>query len=171
MTDANLDTALHCDMSPRQQDLVRSTQAPWRRMSAGLGLGLLAMALSTTPSLAGGPASTAAAAAEPGAATLAQIERLIGLAPCTSDQQCRVAGIGARPCGGPESYRAWSTQNTSAEKLEQCLRDHADERTRWHEKVGRLSTCEFRLPPLAQCLREGAQPGRCVLVPQSQSVR
>ena len=101
---------------------------------------------------------------------MARIDQLIGQANCTSDEQCRVAGIGARPCGGPESYRAWSTQGTPAAELEQHLQDYARERQRWHEKMGLMSTCEFRAAPHVRCERPG-QVGRCVLVPAAAGLR
>ena len=157
-------------MTSRPIDPNRWPQArSWRLLQAGLTLGLLATAVGGMPARAAGPAS--AAADDPGTKTLAQIEGLIGPAHCTSDLECRVAGIGARPCGGPESYLAWSTQTTPAEKLDPCLKDYAEQRRRWHAQSGRLSTCEFRAAPVARCLSQGSQPARCVLVPQAQGVR
>lgn len=96
---------------------------------------------------------------------LARIEQLIGSAACETDSQCQAAGIGERPCGGAESYRAWSTASTQAKAMEETLLAYAQERLRWHEKVGVMSTCEIRPVPAARCERtsSGAQPGRCVL--------
>ena len=42
---------------------------------------------------------------------------LIGDAACASDAECRTIGVGARACGGPQSYRAWSTRRTDAAAL------------------------------------------------------
>src|SRR4051812_43410739 len=49
--------------------------------------------------------------------TLARIHALVGTPSCTDDSQCRSLAIGARPCGGPESYLAYSTARTSEAEL------------------------------------------------------
>ena len=108
------------------------------------------------------PAS--AAAGEAGAPALEQIERLIGQPRCTSDAQCHVVGIGSRACGGPESFRAWSTLTTRAGALDPPLQAYASERQRWREKTGLMSTCELLPVPRARCERVGTEPGRCLLV-------
>ena len=117
---------------------------------------------------ASGPALVATAegakAAEAGAPALAQIDRLIGQARCTADEQCRVAGLGSRACGGPESFRAWSTQTTSATALDKQLQSYANERQRWSETAGLMSTCEMLPVPASRCEAASNQPGRCVLV-------
>lgn len=114
-------------------------------------------------------------AAPPGAPraheALKQIDRLIGAARCREDSQCRVAGIGARACGGPETYRAWSTMHTDARALDTWLQVYAQERQRWHEKVGLMSTCEVVPAPGARCARERGAVGRCVLDPTAAGQR
>ena len=122
---------------------------------------------------ASGPASRPAStpAADDGAAALGQIDSLIGAARCTADDQCRVAGVGSHSCGGPESYRAWSTAATPAPKLQQRLQAYAQQRQRWRDKVGLLSTCDLQPPPSARCDRVGTEPGRCVLVPAGGGLR
>ena len=67
-------------------------------------------------SSAGQPKPRPAPAAPPGD-TLAQIRALIGTAACTDTSQCRTVGIGARPCGGPQAYLAWSTAHTDGAAL------------------------------------------------------
>ena len=94
---------------------------------------------------------------------LAEIGQLIGDAKCGSDQQCRVAGIGALSCGGPESYRAWSTASTDAKKLTRLLEAYATERQRFNEAAGLMATCEVKPAPAARCERTGTAPGKCVL--------
>jgi len=123
------------------------------------------------PPPAGGPPAAAAPRGAAGEAQLQRVQALIGSARCTADAQCRVIGIGDRPCGGPESYLAWSTTQTDAQALEAAARAHADERRRWHEKAGLMSTCEFRPPPAARCDRRAEGDGRCVTVPQREAQR
>ena len=129
----------------------------------------LLAAAACVPACASGPAS--APVVDAGATSLAQIERAIGAARCTADDQCRVAQIGSRGCGGPETHRAWSTLTTSAPALEALLQTHALERQRWRDKVGLLSTCEALPAPGAVCNRQGDGAGRCVLVPAGSGQR
>ena len=59
--------------------------------------------------------SCGCAGADSPATTEAQIDRiraLIGDAACDSDDQCRTVPVGAKACGGPEYYLAWSTKRT-----------------------------------------------------------
>lgn len=86
-----------------------------------------------------------------GAASLRRIEALIGVPRCDRDEECRVADIGHRPCGGPEDFRAWSTRVSDAQVLESALERHADERRRWQAKTGELSTCVMLPRPGALC--------------------
>ena len=44
----------------------------------------------------------------------AAIRALIGDAACDSNAQCHAVGIGARACGGPSAYLAWSSLRTDA---------------------------------------------------------
>jgi len=101
----------------------------------------------------------------PEARALTRIDTLIGAASCDNDAQCRVAPVGHRSCGGPESFRAWSIRVTEAGALESALHDHAQERQREQEKSGEMSTCQVLPVPAAACLVgvAGADGGRCVL--------
>ena len=105
------------------------------------------------------------AADESAEVVLQRIERAIGEARCADDAQCRVAPIGASPCGGPEGFRAWSTRDTDAATLEPLLRRHATLRQAEHERSGLRSTCLLLPTPTARCARSGASAGRCVLMP------
>ncbi len=63
----------------------------------------------------------AAADAPAGAeAPMEKIRALIGDAACDSDAQCRTIAIGAKACGGPEAYLAWSTKRTDATALREA---------------------------------------------------
>lgn len=97
-------------------------------------------------------------------AILSRIRLLIGDAACTSASQCQVLPVGARPCGGPDSFLAWSTQRTDAAALMALAKAHAVQRQREDDKSGRQSTCEVLPTPLASCLfAEAGQAGRCTL--------
>jgi hypothetical protein len=97
---------------------------------------------------------------------LARIIDLIGPATCADDNQCRVIGIGALPCGGPERYVPWSVSATAETALRDSAARYAEVRRRHYESIGLSSTCVVQPEPGARCERSrGDAPGRCVLVP------
>lgn len=117
----------------------------------------------TDPPLASGAQPAAPVAEPPG---IRQIEKLIGDAACTSDSECRVIGVGALACGGPEAYRAWSVTRTDTRALEDAAARDAAIRRQEIERAGMLSTCAIKPVPGATCARTTAQGGvgRCVLI-------
>ena len=122
--------------------------------------------LRTAAALAVVVACAAAHAQRPDEATLAQIEQLVGTAPCDADDACRVAGLGSRPCGGPERHLAWSAAHTDARALAELTARYADQRRALHEATGRLGTCSILPDPGSRCERPAqGGAGRCVLVP------
>jgi hypothetical protein len=115
---------------------------------------MLACAACTTragdpPATAGGPAKPAPVAA--GADTLGQIRSLIGTAECSSDSQCQVLPVGARACGGPASYLAWSSAKTDAAQLQALAERHKAEQQADNLATGRISTCIAIAPPAVAC--------------------
>jgi hypothetical protein len=90
-----------------------------------------------------------AAAAPP--ATLAQIQALVGTPSCSSDSQCHSLAVGAKPCGGPEAYLAWSSAHTNPEKIRALGERYAAERKAEGTRRGMVSDCRFQLDPGAQC--------------------
>ena len=114
----------------------------------------LARCAQTTPV----PAA-AAAASEPESARLGrELRALIGPAACSADSQCRTLAVGAKACGGPAGYLAWSTQGTDAQKLTALAVRHADAQRRETETAGMRSNCMFVPDPGAACVA-----GRCEL--------
>lgn len=105
------------------------------------------------PAVAGGPAKAAPVAA--GAGTLGQIRALIGAADCSSDSQCQILPVGARACGGPASYLAWSSAKTDAGQLQALAERHKAEQQADNMAAGRISTCIAIAPPAVAC-RAGA---------------
>lgn len=126
----------------------RRLLVPW----AG-AVGLLALALTAC---AGEAAKSPAASSS--APLLAQIEAEIGDAACSSDQQCRTLALGAKSCGGPERYIAWSTARSSGDKLAALGERYKAERTAENARTGQVSNCMFVVDPGAQC-----QAQRCML--------
>ncbi|MGX4641817.1 hypothetical protein [Massilia sp. SYSU DXS3249] len=101
--------------------------------------------------VAGQPSKPAAPVAATRPDTLGQIRSLIGTAACSSDNQCRIVPIGARPCGGPSSYLAWSSASTDAAQLQALADRYKAEQQASNEASGRISTCIAIAPPAVAC--------------------
>lgn len=99
-------------------------------------------------------------AAPPPGDTLAQIRALIGTAACTDNSQCRTIGIGARACGGPQAYLAWSATHTDGAELAALAEKFKLEREAANAASGELSNCQFFPDPGASC-----RAGICQLNP------
>jgi len=99
--------------------------------------------------------ATAAAPAESDAPT-EKIRALIGDAACDSDAQCRTIAIGAKACGGPEYYLAWSTKRTDPAALHAATAGDGAIQVLPPRRPGMRSNCAFVTDPGAYC---GAPPG------------
>lgn len=127
---------------------------------------LLALAACTacsaaTPEARQAPRGTQAppaAAGEPGD-TLARIRALVGTPDCSSDAQCHTLALGARPCGGPESYLAWSSGKTQQAELQALGERYKEERRAANAADGRASTCQYMMDPGAVCRAGTCQLG------------
>lgn len=98
------------------------------------------------------------AAAGEGAQLLVLIRAEIGDAACSADAQCRTLPIGARACGGPAAWWAWSTASADGAKLQTlAARLHAVEQERLLRE-GLLSTCIALPDSGAACVA-----GRCAV--------
>ena len=84
-------------------------------------------------------------------------QTLIGDAACDNDTQCATIGIGAKACGGPSSYLAWSTQRTDGERLRALVERDAEAQRKAMAARGMLSDCAVVPDPGAYCDRT---PGR-----------
>jgi hypothetical protein len=91
--------------------------------------------------------------------TLARIRALAGTPSCSSDAQCHSLPLGARACGGPESYLAWSSATTSQADIEALGERYKEERRAANTAAGRVSTCQFLMDPGAVCRAGTCQPG------------
>lgn len=106
-----------------------------------------------------------APATEPESARLGrELRALIGPAACSADAQCRTVAVGAKACGGPAGYLAWSTQGTDAEQLEALAKRQAAAQRREVEASGLRSNCAMVTDPGAACVA-----GRCQLATQASA--
>ena len=90
-------------------------------------------------------------AAPDGSKTLAELRALGSNAACSADQQCKTLPLGAKSCGGPESYLAYSTANTSPDKAKALAERYRKEREAENKASGMVSDCRFLMDPGAQC--------------------
>lgn len=106
-----------------------------------------------------GTAPTATPTPAPGGANLAeQIKKEVGDAACDAPQQCHTLAIGAKACGGPERYLAWSNKSSDGKTLKALAQAQADASRKLQQSDGMMSTCAIVTDPGATC-----QAGRCVL--------
>ena len=108
-------------------------------------LALAGLAISSCAAGDDAPGSSAAGS------SMARIHALIGGAACESDAQCRTVAVGAKACGGPQSYLAWSTAKTEPEALmSEVMRLQLEEK-REAVRSGLASTCSIVRDPGAYC--------------------
>jgi hypothetical protein len=88
-----------------------------------------------------------------------EITELIGEAPCNNLVNCRVVGLGARPCGGPEEYVAYSTWK-NRDQIQIRALEYNFLREELLAAEPRAGTCEVLSEPRAACVS-----GRCVVAP------
>jgi hypothetical protein len=86
------------------------------------------------------------------------IEEQIGNASCSQSKQCRTIAIGANPCGGPESYKAYSLQESDEVQIESLAVQYGAVRKTLHAKLGRMGACIVIPEPSVQCKEQ-----KCVL--------
>lgn len=104
-----------------------------------------------------GSAPTATPA--PGGASLAeQIKAAVGDAACDAPQQCQTIAIGAKACGGPERYLAWSNKSSDGKQLTALAQAQAEASRKLRQSDGMMSTCAIVTDPGATC-----EAGRCML--------
>lgn len=89
-----------------------------------------------------------------------ELSRLIGDADCDNSAQCRSIAVGAKACGGPSRYLAWSIKRTDEAALKAWVSKQATAQREENGRVGLVSDCAVVNDPGASC-----QAGRCVLSP------
>lgn len=94
---------------------------------------------------------------------LRAIREQVGNPQASSRDECRIAGIGHRPCGGPERYLLYSTQTTDEVKLLPMLQRYNALVRQRVEDEGMVGTCET-LPEPGVIVRGGV----CVATQQAR---
>ncbi|RTL32730.1 MAG: hypothetical protein EKK53_29050 [Burkholderiales bacterium] len=97
-------------------------------------------------------ASCAQTPPEPASQRLARdLRTAIGPARCTADSQCRTLPIGAKACGGPAGYWAWSTLNTDAQAVQDLAARQGKAAREEVAASGMQSNCAIVTDPGARC--------------------
>ena len=94
------------------------------------------------------------------------LRREIGDAACDSDDQCRSVGIGAKPCGGPQAYVAWSSLRSDANRLTALVAKHRAAAEQDNARSGKLSDCAVLAQPSARCLPRAGNGQRACQIDQ-----
>ena len=102
-----------------------------------------------------------AAPAQSAAALMEPIKALIGDAECDHPTQCQVVGVGAKACGGPSGFLAWSVKNTDQPALLAAVQAQAAAEKEENKTNGRASDCMLNPAPGATC-RPRASDGKKV---------
>lgn len=127
-------------------------------LAGALGLSaLMALPGARASAPSGGSVDTTPAAQRGG------IQALIGTAACSTDADCRTSPIGAKACGGPEAYIAWSVRVTDEAALGSALAGYGTAQQAAIARDGRVSNCEFVTDPGAVCVATGTTGGTCQL--------
>lgn len=87
-----------------------------------------------------------------------RIAHAVGAAPCDADAQCRTLPLGARACGGPSAWLAYSERQGDAAQLQRWADELARAERAQQQREGRMSICSVLPDPGAQCVA-----GRCTL--------
>lgn len=91
-----------------------------------------------------------------------RLERLTENKECQQDNQCKVIGVGARPCGGPEQYLLYSTLHTDEKMLSYTNDRYQKLKKLQNEKLGLMSTCQMLMPPASACIENKCAIGNAI---------
>jgi hypothetical protein len=83
-----------------------------------------------------------------------RLERLTENKECQQDNQCKVIGVGARPCGGPDQYLLYSTLHTDEKMLSYTSERYQKLKKQQNEKLGLMSTCQMLMSPVSACVEK-----------------
>jgi hypothetical protein len=102
-----------------------------------------------------GPASAALAPVQ------TQLETtLANASACTVDTECHSVAVGAKACGGPTGYRAYSSKNVSTASVDALAQHERDLAAAAARESHQVSPCFMLGDPGAHC-----QQGKCVTGP------
>ena len=86
-----------------------------------------------------------------------KIDALVGNAAGASIEDCRYAGLGSKPCGGPWEYAIYSASSTDSTALAEWLTAYNAFEAEMNERYGYISDCSLINEPIL-----AYRDGRCV---------
>ncbi len=113
-------------------------------------LSFLAACSKAPPALASNPEEPVMAASEDKvvqasdaelATRLAEIKAMIGAAAADHSAQCKVVGVGQKPCGGPAFYLPYSTKDVDEAKLLSQIEAYNQLAKAHNQRSGMMSDC------------------------------
>lgn len=105
---------------------------------------------------------------------LAAIGAEIGDAACDNTAQCRTLPVGAKACGGPEAYLAWSSKRSNEKTLRAMAEAQQAASRADNKRSGMASNCAIVTDAGASCLPPaagGTASGTCTLNGPGASAR
>lgn len=88
-----------------------------------------------------------------------RLQKLTNDKSCQQDQECKVLGIGARACGGPDQFIVYSENHTDGKMLAITSERYAKLKKEKQSRLGVAGTCQVLETPLAAC-----QSNKCVIL-------
>jgi len=111
------------------------------------------------------PVIQSASTDTPAAGDLASVESqldttLTKASACSTDAECRTVAVGAKACGGPTGYRAYSGKTVSPDSVE-ALAQHERELAAAQARAShQVSPCFMLADPGARCVQNKCVTGR-----------
>lgn len=97
----------------------------------------------------------AVAGGESAASILVRLRNMTMDSSCSSDAQCHTVGVGARACGGPAAYLAYSTAGgASVEKVSAVAAEHSRAQAAELARRGEAGVCSVVTDPGATCVAQ-----------------
>lgn len=135
---------------------------PGARTRCRTSLGMAVVAASLLVACQASTGAAPGAAPLPGPATeaglMAAILAEVGQAPCQNDSQCHTLPLGAKACGGPASWLAWSGAQARQARLQAWAGELAALQRQRLAASGMAGNCRYEADPGARCDQQ-----RCVL--------
>jgi hypothetical protein len=141
------------DLKQKQEDDMSMRQLLLLLLLGCAGCSAVDSSTAAAPVNSPAPVQAPLARSEDAASLLVQIRNAIGPASCSDSTQCKTLAVGARACGGPEGYLAYSTNTRPSEPLETLASRHAESRRSAHAASGLMSTCVMLPDPGAVCVQ------------------
>jgi hypothetical protein len=107
------------------------------------------------------PVATSGSTSADLASVDAQLETTLSRASaCTVDTECHSVAVGAKACGGPTGYRAYSSKTVSTASMDALAQHERDLAAQAARESHEVSTCFMLADPGAHC-----QQNKCVTGP------